>query len=103
MGRGSEEGLQSTGRGGNVTHDPTPCYEANCKHLGRCDPLWGKDCRMLGGTKIPRVTKNTHYREMLRAEEEEKARQQAVRDQLRAAERANEVHRRPYWIRTAGE
>ena len=62
-----------------------------CKFHPSCIMKWGESCRMNGGSKIPRVAKKTHYREMTGPEQEEQARQQAVRDQLRAAREANEV------------
>ena len=73
----------------------------DCYNFGACIILWGESCRVQGGTKIPRVEAKTHYRDMDRAEQEEQARQQAVRDQLRAAREANEVKRRPMWMERA--
>ena len=59
---------------------------------------------MNGGTKIPRVEKMGNlFSAWERAEKDEEARQQAVRDQLRAAEEANGVRMRPMWIKAAGE
>ncbi len=79
--------------------DTTPCYESNCKHLGCCKVLWGDACKVLGGKKIPRISttgaSNT-FNAWERAEQDEQARQQAVRDQLRAD--GNEVRRRPMWL-----
>ena len=82
-----------------MRYNTEPCER--CNLLAFCEVHWGEACRNLGGTKIPRVAKKTHYREMDRAEQEEQARQQAVRDQLRAAGEANEVKRRPMWMERA--
>ena len=82
-------------------YNTEPCKK--CTLLAFCEVRWGEACRNLGGKKIPRVEAKTHYRDMDRAEQEETARQQAVRDQLRAAREANEVKRRPMWMeRDAG-
>lgn len=83
-------------------HDTEPCND--CKHQTRCNPHWGKDCKMNGGTKIPRMsatgTINT-LQSWERAEREEQARQQAVRDQLRVAEEGKPKGFKPYWMERA--
>ena len=82
-------------------------YNANlcgfCPDLEKCQVLWGEACRVQGGKKIPRMSEapSRQWRaDWERAEQEERARQQAVRDQLRAAGEANAVRTRPW---AAGE
>ena len=70
-------------------YNTEPCNY--CKNSAVCTVYWGESCREQGGTKIPRVAEKTHYREMVTPEQEEQARQMAVRDQLRAVKEANEV------------
>ena len=87
-------------------YNTEPCIIAGCKHRGRCKVLWGDACKVLGGNKIPRmgaIPYHTWHRAEKedRVEQEEQARQQAVRDQLRAAREANEVKRRPMWMERA--
>ena len=70
-----------------------------CNFLNSCEVLWGEACRNLGGTKIPRVRPDIAwkaYHAWQRADEEEQARQQAVRDQLRAEEKPKGF--KPYWM-----
>ena len=65
-----------------------------CRNHRACMVYWGESCKVHGGKKIPRIETHAPYHAWQRAEAEEQARQQAVRDQLDG----NEVRRRPMWL-----
>lgn len=37
---------------------PIECREARCDNYLECQVKWGRDCRLLGGTKIPKMAKH---------------------------------------------